>query len=48
MSDHTVIQAAGYDRIDGKNALQSDIKKITLGIPVLEKNKAMQIAAQIW
>jgi hypothetical protein len=37
-----------YDRIDGRNAYQSDIKRLTLGAPLLEENKKMQIAAQIW
>ena len=37
-----------YDRIDGKNAWQSDIKRLTLGAPTLEANQNMQIAAQIW
>ncbi|WP_230398458.1 DUF6530 family protein [Novisyntrophococcus fermenticellae] len=48
MNEKIVMTADGYDRIDGRNAYQSDIKKLTLGAPVLEKNKKMQIAAQIW
>lgn len=48
MNEKIVMTADGYDRIDGRNAYQSDIKKLTLGAPVLEENKKMQIAAQIW
>jgi len=48
MNKKIVMTADGYDRIDGRNAYQSDIKRLTLGAPVLEKNKKMQIAAQIW
>ncbi|NLV17128.1 MAG: hypothetical protein GXY50_07975 [Syntrophomonadaceae bacterium] len=48
MNEKIVMTADGYDRIDGRNAYQSDIKRLTLGAPVLEENKKMQIAAQIW
>lgn len=48
MNGKIVMTADGYDRIDGRNAYQSDIKRLTLGAPVLEENKKMQIAAQIW
>lgn len=48
MNEKIVITADGYDRIDGRSAYQSDIKRLTLGAPVLEENKKMQIAAQIW
>lgn len=48
MTEHTVMQAAGYDRIDGRNAYKSNIKKLTLGKPVLEENQNMEIALQIW
>lgn len=48
MNENSVITAPQYDRIDGRNAFQSDIKRLTLGAPVLEKNKSMPIAAQIW
>lgn len=48
MNEKIVMTADGYDRIDGRNAYQSDIKKLTLGAPILEENKKMQIAAQIW
>lgn len=43
-----VITSEGYDRIDGRNAYHSDIKRLTLGMPVMEENKNMQIAMQIW
>ena len=48
MNEDTVMVSKGYDRIDGRNAYQSDIKRLTLGAPMLEENKEMQIAAQIW
>ena len=48
MNEKIVIASNGYDRIDGRNAYKSDIKRLTLGEPVLEENKKMQIAAQIW
>jgi len=48
MNEKVVMVAKGYDRIDGRNAYQSDIKRLTLGTPMLEENKKMQIAAQIW
>ncbi|WP_312701696.1 DUF6530 family protein [Sedimentibacter sp.] len=48
MNEKIVIESNGYDRIDGRNAYQSDIKRLTLGAPMLEENKKMQIAAQIW
>lgn len=48
MNKNIVMTADGYDHIDGRNAYQSEIKKLTLGAPVLEENKKMQIAAQIW
>lgn len=48
MNEKIVIESNGYDRIDGRNAYQSDIKRLTLGSPVLEENKKMQIAAQLW
>ncbi|WP_173719799.1 DUF6530 family protein [Bacillus massilinigeriensis] len=48
MNEKVVIVSNGYDRIDGRNAYQSDIKRLTLGAPRLEENKKMQIAAQIW
>lgn len=43
-----VIVSEGYNRIDGKNAYHSDIKRLTLGTPVMAENKNMQIAMQIW
>ena len=48
MNEKVVMVSNGYDRIDGRNAYQSDIKRLTLGTPMLEENKKMQIAAQIW
>lgn len=48
MNEKAVIVSNGYDRIDGRNAYHSDIKRLTLGAPILEENKGMQIAAQIW
>ena len=48
MSEKTVITANGYDRLDGRNAYHSDIKRLTLGAPTLKENRAMQIAAQLW
>ena len=48
MNENIVMTVDGYDRIDGRNAYRSDIKRLTLGAPMLEENKKMQIAAQIW
>ena len=48
MNEKVVMVSNGYDRIDGRNAYQADIKRLTLGAPRLEENKKMQIAAQIW
>lgn len=48
MNEKVVMTVDGYDQIDGRNAYQSEIKRLTLGAPVLEENKKMQIAAQIW
>lgn len=48
MNERAVMVSNGYDRIDGRNAFQSDIKRLTLGAPILEENKKMQISAQIW
>lgn len=48
MNENTVMVSKGYDRIDGRNAYKSDINRLTLGAPILEENKKMQIAAQIW
>lgn len=36
-----------YDRIDGRNAYQFDIKRLTLGAPIMGKDRKIQIAAQI-
>ena len=48
MNEKIVLTAQGYDRVDGRNAYQSTVKKLTLGAPVNEQNKKMQIAAQLW
>lgn len=48
MNEKVVVVSNGYDCIDGRNAYRSDIKRLTLGAPMLEENKKMQIAAQIW
>lgn len=48
MNEKVVMISNDYGRIDGRNAYQSDIKRLTLGAPMLEENKKMQIAAQIW
>jgi len=48
MNEKIVVTASGYDRVDGRNAYRSDIKRLTLGAPTLEQNQAMKIAAQIW
>ncbi|MDF2892392.1 MAG: hypothetical protein K0R80_2759 [Clostridia bacterium] len=48
MNEKVVMMLNGYDRVDGRNAYKSDIKRLTLGTPKLEENKNMQIAAQIW
>lgn len=48
MNEKIVVAANGYDRLDGRNAYRSDIKRITLGAPALKGNQAMQIAAQLW
>ena len=48
MNEKVVMVSNGYERIDGRNAYKSGIKRLTLGVPMLEENKKMQIAAQIW
>ncbi len=48
MNEKVVMVSNCYERIDGRNAYKSDIKRLTLGAPMLEENKKMQIAAQIW
>ena len=48
MNEKIVVSAEGYDRVDGRNAGRSHIKRITLGAPVLKENQSMQIAAQLW
>lgn len=48
MNEKIVVAANGYDRLDGRNAYHSDLKRMTLGTPALKENQAMQIAAQLW
>lgn len=48
MNEKVVMVSNDYDRIDGRNAYQSGIKCLTLGAPMREENKKMQLAAQIW
>ena len=48
MNEKVVMVSNGYERIDGRNAYKSGIKRLTLGAPMLEENQKMQIAAQIW
>lgn len=48
MNEKIVVAANSYDRLDGRNAYHSDIKRMTLGAPALKENQAMQIAAQLW
>ena len=48
MNEKIVVSATNYDRLDGRNAYHSDIKRLTLGTPTLNENKSMQIAAQLW
>ena len=48
MNEKIVVAANSYDRLDGRNAYYSDLKRMTLGAPTLKENRAMQIAAQLW
>lgn len=48
MNQNKVMVSKDYDRIDGRNAYTSSIKRFTLGAPMREENQNMQIAAQIW
>ena len=48
MNENIVLTVKGYDHVDGRKRYQSAVKKMTLGAPVNEENKKMQIAAQIW
>lgn len=48
MNEKIVMTVDGYDRVDGRNAYQSEIKRLTLGAPMLERNRKMQIAVQLW
>lgn len=48
MNENIVLIAKDYERVDGRNAYKSAVKKLTLGAPTNEQNNKMQIAAQIW
>ena len=48
MNKDIVMTAEQYDRIDGRRAYRSDIKRLTLGAPTMADNQAMPIAAQVW
>ena len=48
MNENIIMISEGYDKIDGRNAYKYAIKKITIGMPIMEENKNMQIAVQIW
>lgn len=48
MNQENITKIEGYQRVDGRNAYQSTVKKMTLGTPTLAENQSMQIAAQIW
>lgn len=48
MNEKIVVTAKDYDRVDGRNAYRSAVKKLTLGVPRLEENQSMQIATQVW
>lgn len=48
MNEKSVLIVKNYDRVDGRNAYHSDIKKLTLGSPRFEENKNMQVALQLW
>lgn len=48
MNENIVLTVNGYEKVDGRNAYQSQVKRLTLGVPTMQENKNMQIAAQIW
>ncbi len=48
MNEKIVLVTENYNRVDGRNAYHSALKKLTLGAPHWEENKGMQIAAQLW
>lgn len=48
MNEHIVIEATGYDRVDGRRAYASPLKKITFGRPLRPENAAMEVAVQLW
>ena len=43
IADNIVVVSEEYDRIDGRNAYHSDIKRLTVGMPVMEEYKNMQM-----
>lgn len=43
-----IIEATGYDRIDGKNAYHSPTKRLTVGFPTLPENISTPVALQLW
>ncbi|MDF2655581.1 MAG: hypothetical protein K0R19_2055 [Bacillota bacterium] len=48
MNENIVMAADQYNRIDGRDAYRSNVKRLTLGAPTQEGNKNTPIAAQIW
>ena len=48
MNEKMVVAAENYDRVDGRNAYRSAVKRLTLGAPTREENKTTPIAAQVW
>lgn len=43
MNEKIVLTAQGYDRVDGRNAYQSTVKKLTLGAPLMRKIKRCRL-----
>lgn len=48
MNEQIIFRADQYDRVDGRNAYRSNIKRLTLGKTTLEENEVMKIAATMW
>lgn len=44
----SVTAVDGYSRIDGRNAYRSQINRLSLGAPILEANKELEAAVQVW
>lgn len=44
----SVIAVDGYSRIDGRNAYRSQTNRLSLGAPILEANKELEAAVQVW